>query len=295
MVTEPRFFEPAEQPFWFMQFRKDLLTAFRSLPDYISDATITLGQIQDITADRILGRITTDGVATELTAAQVRTLLNVEDGASADMTGAEIKTAYEADADTNAFNDAAVTKLAGIEAGADVTDTANVTAAGALMDSEVDADIKTLALPANTTISAFGATVIDDADAGAVRTTIGAVGLTGNESVAGIKTFTDNPVVSGTGPRYNLSETDTSATSQLLLAGSVLYVQGDATGLDVRFTGNTAATSLTSFRVRWNGGWNYIASSSSTTGGTGSAGAGKQYVELDINGTIYKVLHDGTV
>lgn len=67
------------------------------------------------------------------------------------------------------------TKLAGIETGADVTDTANVTAAGALMDSEVDADIKTLSLPANTTISAFGATLTDDADAGAARSTLGLV------------------------------------------------------------------------------------------------------------------------
>jgi hypothetical protein len=65
------------------------------------------------------------------------------------------------------------TKLDGIESGADVTDTANVTAAGALMDSEVDADIKTLSLPANTTISAFGKTLVDDADAEAARTTLG--------------------------------------------------------------------------------------------------------------------------
>jgi len=64
-------------------------------------------------------------------------------------------------------------KLDGIEAGADITDTANVTSAGALMDSEVDADIKTLSLPANTTISAFGATLVDDADAGTARATLG--------------------------------------------------------------------------------------------------------------------------
>jgi len=64
-------------------------------------------------------------------------------------------------------------KLDGIEASADVTDTANVTAAGALMDSEVDADIKTLSLPANTTISTFGASLIDDANSGAARTTLG--------------------------------------------------------------------------------------------------------------------------
>lgn len=65
------------------------------------------------------------------------------------------------------------TKLDGIESGADQTDTANVTAAGALMDSEVDADLKTFSLPANTTISAYGKTLVDDADAAAARTTLG--------------------------------------------------------------------------------------------------------------------------
>jgi hypothetical protein len=65
------------------------------------------------------------------------------------------------------------TKLDGIEASADVTDTTNVTAAGALMDSEVDADIKTLSVPANTTISDYGKTLVDDADAAAARTTLG--------------------------------------------------------------------------------------------------------------------------
>lgn len=38
-----------------------------------------------------------------------------------------------------------------------------------------------------------------------------------------------------------------------------------------------------------------LAMSDGGTGGTDSAGAGKQYVELEINGTVYKVLHDGTV
>ena len=67
------------------------------------------------------------------------------------------------------------TKLDTIETNADVTDTANVTAAGALMDSEVDADLKTFTLPANTTISAFGATLVDDAAASNARTTLGLV------------------------------------------------------------------------------------------------------------------------
>lgn len=38
-----------------------------------------------------------------------------------------------------------------------------------------------------------------------------------------------------------------------------------------------------------------LAESSGTTGGAGSAGAGNQYIEITVNGTTYKVLHDGTV
>ena len=76
-------------------------------------------------------------------------------------------------ATTASFTTADEAKLDGIEELADVTDTANVTAAGALMDSEVDADIKTLSLPAATTISTFGASLIDDAAASDARTTLG--------------------------------------------------------------------------------------------------------------------------
>lgn len=60
----------------------------------------------------------------------------IESGATADQTGAEIKSAYEGEADTNAYDDAAVTKLGGIEALADVTDATNVAAAGATMDAD---------------------------------------------------------------------------------------------------------------------------------------------------------------
>ena len=40
---------------------------------------------------------------------------------------------------------------------------------------------------------------------------------------------------------------------------------------------------------------NNASTSDGTTGGTDSAGAGNQYVELTIGSTTYKVLHDGTV
>lgn len=61
----------------------------------------------------------------------------IEASATADQTAAEIRTLVESATDSNVFTDADHTKLNGIEASADVTDTTNVTAAGALMDSEV--------------------------------------------------------------------------------------------------------------------------------------------------------------
>lgn len=61
----------------------------------------------------------------------------IEASATADQTDAEIRAAVEAASDSNVFTDADHTKLNGIEASADVTDATNVTAAGALMDSEL--------------------------------------------------------------------------------------------------------------------------------------------------------------
>jgi len=77
------------------------------------------------------------GTTASYTTAEETKLAGIEASATADQTAAEIKTAYESNSDTNAFTDADHTKLDGIEASADVTDTLNVTAAGALMDSEV--------------------------------------------------------------------------------------------------------------------------------------------------------------
>jgi len=61
-----------------------------------------------------------------------------------------------------------------VEDGADVTDATNVQAAGALMDSELTSlsGVKTLTVPDNTTVSSFGASLVDDADAAAARTTL---------------------------------------------------------------------------------------------------------------------------
>jgi hypothetical protein len=95
------------------------------------------------------------GATADQTAAEIRTLVEaatdsnvftdadhskldgIEAGATGDQTNAEIRAAVEAATDSNVFTDADHSKLDGIEALADVTDTTNVTAAGALMDSEL--------------------------------------------------------------------------------------------------------------------------------------------------------------
>ena len=114
---------------------------------------------------------------------------------------------------TNKFTTASdISKLAGIEASADVTDTANVTAAGALMDSEVDANIKTLVLPASTTISTFGATLIDDADAVTARTTL-------NVDVAG----TDNSITPAPAAFQATGSTNITTTAATIVLNTEVF------------------------------------------------------------------------
>ena len=65
------------------------------------------------------------------------TFTNTVSDTNTQLSNAEVRTAVEAASDSNVFTDADHTKLDDIEASADVTDTTNVTAAGALMDSEL--------------------------------------------------------------------------------------------------------------------------------------------------------------
>ncbi len=76
-------------------------------------------RVTDVAQNRILGRVSAGtGDSEELTAADVRALINVSDGASPDQNGAEIKALYEGESNTNAFTDAEQSKLSGIAAGA---------------------------------------------------------------------------------------------------------------------------------------------------------------------------------
>lgn len=129
---------------------------------------------QGTTADNALpksGGAMTGAITTNSTfdgrdvAADGTKLDGIESGATADQTATEIKTAYESNSDTNAFTDADHSKLDGIEASADVTDATNVTAAGALMDSECTslASVKALNQGVATTDSpTFGGLTVGD-------------------------------------------------------------------------------------------------------------------------------------
>jgi len=131
------------------------------------------------------------------------------------------------------FTTADETKLDGIEAGADVTDATNVTAAGAVMDSEVDADIKTLVLPASTTISAFGATLVDDADATAARATLGAADAT--------TVFNLGSDVSGNWARLNAIDT-VQATQNTDIGTNTTKLAGIEAGADVTDSTNVSSS-----------------------------------------------------
>ena len=100
-------------------------TSVRFKDAYVDSVTVTNNIVVAGTVD---GRdVAADGTKLD----------GVEASATADQTDAEIRAAVEAATDSNVFTDADHTKLNAIEASADVTDTTNVTAAGALMDSEV--------------------------------------------------------------------------------------------------------------------------------------------------------------
>ena len=118
-----------------------------------------------------------------------------------------------------------------VENGADVTDTSNVTAAGALMDSEIDADLKTFALPANTTISAFGKTIVDDADAGAVRTTIGvdAAGTDNSTNVTLVTTSHDYLGISGQAITLGAINNNDLTNSAITIDGTSVSLGGSVT------------------------------------------------------------------
>lgn len=141
---------------------------------------------------------------------------------------------------------------------AGVSTEGDITAAGrALLDDAsataqiatlgLDADIATLSLPASTTISAFGATVIDDADAATARTTLGAGTLDNvvedtTPQLGGQLDVNGNAIGDGTNELLTFTE-DASAVNHVNIeneaTGSppIISAAGDDTNIGLNITG----------------------------------------------------------
>lgn len=182
----------------------------------IGNNQVTNGKLAQMAEATIKGRAASAGTgdASDLSATQVRSILNIEDGA-------------------------------------DVTNAARVNAAGALMDSEVTnlSGIKTLSVPDNTTISAFGASLIDDSDAATARTTLG-VDAAGTDNSTDVTIAAGRDYISITDQELTLGEVDLTAdvTGALPLANGgtgATTAAGARTALDVDQAGTDNSTDVT--------------------------------------------------
>lgn len=117
-----------------------------------------------------------------------------------------------------------------------VVTTAAVNDAGALMESEVDGDIKTLTLPGNTQISTFAATVLDDTTASDARSTLGvSIGTD-------VHPFLD--INAQTGTTYTLAATDNVVIVTNAAANTVTIPDGLTGGPIWVFQGGAGATTI---------------------------------------------------
>ena len=116
--------------------------AFTVTSNATNDNTASTIVFRDASGNFSAGTITgalagNASTATTLAAGADRTKLDgIEAGATGDQTNAEIRAAVAAATDSNVLSDALLNKVNAIEASADVTDAANVNAAGAVMNSD---------------------------------------------------------------------------------------------------------------------------------------------------------------
>ena len=167
----------------------------------------------------------------------------IEANATIDQTDAEIRTAVEAASDSNVFTDADHSKLNAIEASADVTDATNVTAAGALMDSE----LSDLAGVKGVTISTLQVKPSEGAFANGDKTKLDAI-----EASADV---TDTANVTSAGALMDSELTDLAGVKGVTIStlqakpSEGAFVNGDKTKLDAIETSATADQSNAEIRT----------------------------------------------
>jgi DNA-binding FrmR family transcriptional regulator len=204
-----------------------------------ANANVTMGGNISI-AGTVDGRdVSTDGTKLD----------GIEDNATADQTDAEIRAAVEAATNSNVFTDADHSKLNGIEASADVTDTANVTAAGALMDSELTdlAGVKGVTISTLQPKPSEGAfvdgdkTKLDAIEASATADQTASEILTAIKTVDGAGTGLDADLLDGQHGSYyataasvgTLSSLDNAITvDRTNLVAAINELQGDITQIN---------------------------------------------------------------
>lgn len=118
--------------------------------------------------------------------------------------------------------------------------------------ASLDTDLTTLSLPANTTISSFGASLVDDADASAARTTLGVDAAGTDNSTDVTLVTTSHDYLSITGQAITLGTVDISDDTNLT-AGTGVTLTGDTlsigqavgTGDSVTFASLTTTGNVT--------------------------------------------------
>jgi hypothetical protein len=172
-----------------------------------SNAAIALSKLEVITSNRIVGNDSGNAVPKELTAAEVRSIINVEDGATADQTASDIKTLLNSNGLVNAQIDASAA-IAGTKISPDFG-SQNVATTGTLASGNltITSTQPFLSLQDSNNENDFevgnagGLFRIRDVDAAANRLTISSAGVTtigGNLDVGAGVDVTGNITVSGT-------------------------------------------------------------------------------------------------
>ena len=207
-----------------------------------TDAVLSVaGNTGAVTAAQIKTAYEGEADTNAFTDADHTKLDGIEASATADQTDAEIRAAVEAATDSNVFTDADHTKLDGIEASADVTDATNVTAAGALMDSEVTNLAQVKAFDSSDYATAAQGTTADAALPKAGGT------MTGNLTVTGI---TETVSTTGGGFTPNLS----NGTVFVLSAAGTVTMPTAAAGKSFTVVVNTGTHVTWGGSISWNGG-----------------------------------------